>query len=466
MAVLRSRNAAVLTKAEGTPGTYDAPNTTSDGVLVENPQIGFNPQNQETNEVTGSLDSFGPLIGGMQCSISFDFYLKGKSSPGVAPEWGKIMEACAWDMVPLRNAITDTSISVSDANTIADSNSGLAALTVGTHIFVAGFANAANNGEFVVTASAAGSIDVTKPDGSAAGLVAETAGASVTIAYGISAVAATAGSTIAATAQSPWSDTAQAYRGMPALLSGNPVTPRFTQIFDYTAGRVASLVDLLGGALDTSTKISIPAHVLFKPNSNAIPSNSIAVYMDGVVYRFRGCRGTVNFAMVAGQGWKASVQMTGLFQAKADAAVVTPAYDGTRPGIWRNSIFSMDRVAVGLGQMSLDSGVQSVYPPNPNDAEGFDPPELVSRNMTGSIDPNAVLVATRDTLTDVRNGTTRLLHARLKGGNAASAGNRIAVAVPSALFTGFQPTDRQGIAAEQIPFYAQGQDAGAFIAVF
>ncbi|MGE0155186.1 MAG: hypothetical protein AB7R90_21405 [Reyranellaceae bacterium] len=466
MSVLRSRNAAVLTKAEGTPGTYDAPNESSDGVLVENPQISTNPQNQETNEVTGSLDSFGPLIGGMQCSISFDVWIKGKGVPGQAPEWGKLMEACAWDMAALRTTIVDTSISVSDANTIADSNSGLAALTVGTMIYVSGFATAANNGEFIVTASAAGSIDVTKPDGSAAGLSAESAGVSITIAYGVAAVDATDGSTIAATAQSPWSNTAQAYRGMPIIVSGNPATPRQSQIIDYTAGRAATLADLFGSALDTNSKVSIPPHVLFKPNSSSIPSNSIAVYMDGVVYRFRGCRGNVSFTFAAGQGWRASFAMTGLFEAKADAAVPTPSYDGTRPGIWRNSIFSVDRVAVGLGQMSLDSGAQSVYPPNPNDAEGFDPPEIVSRRMTGQIDPNAVLVATRDLLADVRAGTTRLLHARLKGGNAATTGNRIAVSVPSALFTGFQPTDRQGIAAEQIPYYAQGQDAGAFIAVW
>ncbi len=466
MAVLRSRNAAVLAKAEGTPGTYDAPNTSTDGVLVENPVLNFNPQNVETNEVTGSLDGRGPLVGGMQCGITFDVYLKGGATPGVAPEWGKLMESCAWDMVALRTAIVETTISVSDANTIADSGSGLAALTVGTVIHVSGFDTAANNGEFIVTVSAAGSIDVTKVDGSAAGLVAEAAGASVTIAYGVAGVEAAAGSTTGFTAQSPWSNTLQAYRGMPVVVSGNPATPRHSQIADYTAGRVATLVDSFGVALDTSSIVSIPPHVLFKPISSSIPSLSFAVHMDGVIYKFRGCRGTVNCAMTAGGAWKASFQLTGLFEGKVDGAVVTPSYDGTRPGIWRGSIFSIDRVAVGLSQMSFDSGVQTTYPPNPNDTEGFDPPEVVSRAMSGQIDPNAVLVATRDLLSGLRAGTTYQVHARLKGGNAAAAGARLGLVFPTAFLTAYSPTDRQGISAEQVGVFPQGQDAGAFVSVW
>ncbi|MGE0658257.1 MAG: hypothetical protein AB7O63_02090 [Reyranellaceae bacterium] len=466
MAVLRSRNAAVLVKAESTPGAYDAPDTTTGGVLVENPQIGFSPQNVQTNEVTGSLDSEGPLVGGMQCSISFRAYLKGNGVPGTSPEWGKLMEACAWDEVATRTVITGTTFSIADTNTLADSGAGLAALTIGTPIYVSGFDDDANNGEFIVAASAAGEIDLVKADGSAPGLVAEAAGNTITIAYGVAAVAATAGTTIAATAQAPWSATADAYRGMPVFVSGNPVAPRQSQIADYSAGRVATLVDAFGSALDTSTDVGIPAHVLYKPNSSAIPSDSIAVYMDGVVYRFRGCRGTVNLAMTAGGAWTADFQMTGLFESKADAAVPTPTYDGTRPGVWRDSIFSIDRTAVGLSQMALNTGAQTTYPPNPNDAEGFDPPEIVSRAMTCQIDPNAVLVATRDILSDMRAGTSKVIHARLKGGNASRPGARLGVVVPDAFYTGFSPTDRQGIAAEQVDFFPRGKDAGAFIAVW
>ena len=109
---------------------------------------------------------------------------------------------------------------------------------------------------------------------------------------------------------------------------------------------------------------------------------------------------------------------------------------------------TIDRAAVGLSQMSLNTGAQTTYPPNPSDAEGFDPPEIVSRGMTCQIDPNAVLVATRDILSDMRAGTSRVIHARLKGGNASRPGARLGVVVPDAFYTGFSPTDRQGISAE------------------
>jgi hypothetical protein len=248
----RTRFAAILAKSESVRGTFTAPSTTTDGVLVERPTLRINNQVVDTDEVSGSLDALAPIVGGAQCEISFPMYFKGSGTPGVAPEWSKLMKAMGLEELVTLQTISATTISVSDANTIADSGSGLAALTVGTPIHVSGFTNAANNGEFVVTVSAAGAIDVTKADGSAAGLVAEVAGPTVVIRYGVPAVAATAGTTTGFTAQAPWGNTAQQYRGMPVLLSGNPATPEYVVISDYTAGRVASITKTMGSALTAS----------------------------------------------------------------------------------------------------------------------------------------------------------------------------------------------------------------------
>jgi len=62
---LRSRNAALLAKIETTEGVDASPVAGTDAVLVENPQISFNPNTVQTNEVTGSLDGRGPITGGM-----------------------------------------------------------------------------------------------------------------------------------------------------------------------------------------------------------------------------------------------------------------------------------------------------------------------------------------------------------------------------------------------------------------
>ena len=68
---LRWRNAALTAKIESSEGVFSAPDPSTDGVLVENPAVTFDPQNVETDEVTGSLDGRGPLVGGMKCRLTF-----------------------------------------------------------------------------------------------------------------------------------------------------------------------------------------------------------------------------------------------------------------------------------------------------------------------------------------------------------------------------------------------------------
>lgn len=93
---LNTKNAALLAKVEATEGVDASPVAGTDAVLVENPQISFNPNTVQTNEVTGSLDSRGPITGGMTVQLTFDVLLKGSGVAGTAPEWGKLLKACGW----------------------------------------------------------------------------------------------------------------------------------------------------------------------------------------------------------------------------------------------------------------------------------------------------------------------------------------------------------------------------------
>jgi hypothetical protein len=376
---------------------FQAPSASTDAILVEAPDVDLQPQNVETNEVTGSLDGRGPIPGGIQVPFNFTVYLKGPGTPGVEPEWADLMRACAWAVDVTNTSITAATIAFNaTGDHITDSGSGFGPLTVGTAIHVSGAPDAQNNGEFIVTVSAAGDIQVTKPDGSAAGFVTAAAGPSITIRRGIAAVAATAGTTTSFTAQSPWAGTLQIYRGMPVLLSGNPATPAFAFISDYTAVRLATLADLFGSALSAATKASIPANVRFTPASASIPSLSMEYYMDGLRYRLNGVRGRVSFQFDAAGACKASFAMRGLFESKTDAAVPATVYDGTRPPTFRNSRFLIQRIQAALRTLSIDAAAEPVYPSNPNASEGFDAPLHVSRNLTGRMDPYARLVATQD----------------------------------------------------------------------
>jgi hypothetical protein len=82
--------------------------------------------------------------------------------------------------------------------------------------------------------------------------------------------------------------------------------------------------------------------------------------------------------------------------------------------------------------------------------------------MTGRMDPFKTLIATRDIMSDFRNGTQRIVHARVNG----SAGVRVALTIPAAQYTGRELGGRNGFLTEEVPFECVGQDAGAFICLW
>ena len=81
-----------------------------------------------------------------------------------------------------------------------------------------------------------------------------------------------------------------------------------TFISNYTVGKTATITDLASGALVATSNYQIPVHVLYKPISSAIPSLTIWIYVDGVVFKFEGCRGTFNLGVGAGGAGKILVR--------------------------------------------------------------------------------------------------------------------------------------------------------------
>lgn len=382
---LRTRNAALLAKIETVEGTDANPVASTDAVLVENPQITFNPNTVQTNEATGSLDGRGPITGGMTVQITCDVLLKGSGVPGTPPEWGKLMKAAGWAEV--------------------------------------------------ITAAAVPA----------------------------AAEAAASGTTTSLTLSAGASGTAQTYRGMPLLLTGNPAGGATPFVADYTAGKVATLTDLFGTALSVGTSYQVPVNVLYKPASTGIPSLTLYLYMDGLLYKVVGARANATLKLQSGNIGRISFTLTGMFAGKIDASV--PAglvYDTTRPPVWKGGKALVNRVVSAMTSLSVDFGNQMTTPDNPNSAEGFDPSIITSRNMTGSCDPLETLVATRDSMAALRAGTQQIIHAAY----GTVAGNRIGTTIPAAFYTNLQPGDRNGLMTNTHQFACTGQDAGAFLCLY
>ena len=120
------------------------------------------------------------------------------------------------------------------------------------------------------------------------------------------------------------SSTDKVYRGMPINLSGTPAESSF--ISDYAGStKTATLTDKLSAATTAlSTSYQIPANVLYAPASVSIPSVTIYLYLDGVLTKLVGCRGSFNLSLTSGGIGRMSFTFQGMFLSKEDAAVSHP----------------------------------------------------------------------------------------------------------------------------------------------
>jgi len=254
---------------------------------------------------------------------------------------------------------------------------------------------------------------------------------------------------------------AQQYRGFPVVLSGaNNAT---SMIWDYSASKVAKLTDTVTSAIDATTMYQIPPSVVYTPVSNSISSATIWVYMDGVVYKFTGCRGTCPLNLTSGGPARISFRFMGMYESKTDAPLPTnTAYDATRPPIWKAGSFTVNSVTAAGQAMTIDPGNNLVMPDNPNSLEGFDPAIITARQIRGTINPKESLVGTRDIMLAFRTQVKQPLQARLGG----VLGNQIGITVPSALYLNQTPADTNGYQTVDVPFHATGLDSGYSIAVF
>lgn len=256
-----------------------------------------------------------------------------------------------------------------------------------------------------------------------------------------------------------------AYNGMPLQLSGDMTDE--TTIVDYVGStKTATVADTLSGSpAAATTDYAIPDCVRYGPASSSIPNGTIWVYQDGLIWKLFDCRGTFSLDLTTGGIGRFAFQFQGLLTSKSDGAVASGAvFDTTRPPVFRNGSFKMNRVAAAINAISLNPNNTIALPPDPNQTEGYGAPIITRRGegWGGEIDPQEALVATRDLFTDFRNGNKRILAARF----GATAGNKVAITVPNALYRGHAQGDREGLLVRNTPFEATGADDGAYITLY
>lgn len=288
----------------------------------------------------------------------------------------------------------------------------------------------------------------------------------------IASAVATAGSAIAATLGAGFATDAQAYRGMPFSVTAGPNSGELLLCSDYSAAKVATFVDLLGTAFTTSSSIALLANWTYAPTSPADeaaratdqPAATLYRYVDGKLRRFKDVRGQISVAGTSSGIGIATFTGTGTFLGESDAAfpdMVLASHSAPLilQGSHPSEAFLINRRPLAISQFDLATAATIESPDDPNTEAGFAGAIIGRRVPLMTADPLATLVATRNTLADIKTGAR--YPAGVRGGYVA--GNRWGLTVPLAQPVGRGETDRGQLKAEALQLRAinPGKDAAA-----
>lgn len=257
------------------------------------------------------------------------------------------------------------------------------------------------------------------------------------------AVASTAlasGTTTSATLATPFAATAQLYRGMPLVLSGGSSGGRTAHVTDYTAARVATLTDLFGIALGATVNAALPANWTYAPTSPADvtargtdhPSGTLYIYEDGVLRRFAGLRGMVDFAGETARPGFMTFRFMGTYLGKSDVARPADAVpQHTAPTLANgstgvNNSVLVNRLPLAIRNWALANNQALEVIDDPNTTFGFGAADISRRAPVLTLDPADTLVSVRNVIADLEAGTR--YPAVIRCGNVA--GNRWSLTAP------------------------------------
>lgn len=279
--------------------------------------------------------------------------------------------------------------------------------------------------------------------------------------------AATAGTANTATLATPFAATAQAYRGMPIILTGNPVGPRHSTVLDYTAGRVARVAETFSPILSTATLAQIPVNFLYRltDDETLIRPVTIYGYMGGLRHRFVGCVGSVSIEAAAGQPGYLNFSMRGQLLGAYEAAALPTGWNSiVRPQspIWANGISRLDGVLARVANYGWNANNALYDPENPEAPQGYDRPEITAASHSVTLNP-----FTSTTTSPTRFGKFQVGSSVSFAGMLGSVpGNRIAFTHPSLRVSTFEQGNRGDMSVDQLTLTPDVPGQGTFISVY
>lgn len=192
---------------------------------------------------------------------------------------------------------------------------------------------------------------------------------------------------------------------------------------------------------------------------------TIGVYKDGIYETAAGCQGTVTFEMENGKfGW-AKFEFQGVYQGRGDAelfagvqwpSIHPPRTEGLTLEIGGLTPIATSKVMIALGRkvfMRPDITKLDVD----NNPVGYISALITDAEITGSLDPESVLVATDDRIAAWREGTEATLEVVV----GTQSNNMFIFTAPKLQYIKIAGGDRDGVYLDNIDFQLNADMGGS-----
>ncbi len=198
------------------------------------------------------------------------------------------------------------------------------------------------------------------------------------------------------------------------------------------------------------TETIVPAtSVDYDPNSDVFNGESVTIYyyLDGMLHKVAGCRGTFKLAAKVGGYPAVTWTFTGIYAGPVDQALVTGTYNQTVPPNFVSAAFQLDGYAGVVESLNIDGGNTVTPRASANAATGILEYYISARAVAGDCDPEAPGLATKN-FWDMWSNSNRVA---LTCDIGQTAGNKCVITAPKVALGDIQYGDRNGMATLALP---------------
>jgi hypothetical protein len=195
--------------------------------------------------------------------------------------------------------------------------------------------------------------------------------------------------------------------------------------------------------------VNVAADVQYAPISTGHESLTIYYFQDGIRHVLTGCIGNAAFNLETGALGKISFTFTGHLVSVTDVALPSgPVYTTNVPPPLINAPFTIGGFSAIINSLAFDMSNTVATPPDMSASDGYSQIRITQRDVQGSYDPEADLIANDDPFTDLQQGNTLAVTTGVVG---SAVGNRFQVDMPAAYNRDVSPGDRDGVRTYDIP---------------